>query len=365
MINSNQPLDKSLEFIVQQSVGLTSASKAAIFKREGDQVVSRVCYPQGETYPVDLTDPNSASARCLLETTFLNRLLIYSRVDPKTMKSDTSWELVSGEYRTVLCTPLLVNDEVYGGLVLYYGEDRIFTPEEISLAHTLADQASLAIANERLKNEARDAAVIAERNRLARDLHDAVTQTLFSTSLIAEVLPKIWARDPEQAQGRLDELRQLTRGALGEMRTLLMELRPSAMRKADPVELFKHLTEVFTGRTGVPVDFSIEGSADCYMPEEVKLAFYRIAQESLNNVAKHAEAEKVWFRFSCDSAGGTLTITDDGQGFEQGSIPRGHLGLEIMNERAESIGADLTFVTQPGEGTTLRLTWRINQDTLK
>jgi len=365
LINSNQPLNNSLDFIVQQSVGLTSASKAAIFERVEDQVHARVCYPQGETYPVDLTDPNSSSARCLLETTFLNRLLIFSRVDPTTLRSDTNWELVSGEYRTILCTPLLVNDEVYGGLVLYYGEDRIFTPEEISLAHTLADQASLAIANARLKDEAQDAAVIAERNRLARDLHDAVTQTLFSTSLIAEVLPKIWARNPEKAQARLDELRQLARGALGEMRTLLMELRPSAMKDADPVELFKHLTEAFTGRTGILVDFSVEGSADCHMPEEVKLAFYRIAQEGLNNVAKHAEAEKVSFRFNCDSGAETLTITDDGQGFARELIPGGHLGLEIMKERAESIGADLTIVSQPGEGTTLRLTWRFNQDALK
>lgn len=279
LINTDQPLEKSLDFIVQQSVGLTSASKAAIFERVSDQVIARACYPQGETRPVNLRDPASASAKCLLESTFLNRLLIYSRVDPKTMKSDTSWELVSGEYRMILCTPVLVNDEVYGGLVLYYGEDRTFTPEEINLAHTLADQASLAIANERLKDEAQNAAVIAERNRLARDLHDAVTQTLFSTSLIAEVLPKLWERDPEQAQCRLDELRQLTRGALGEMRTLLMELRPSAMQGADPAELFKHLTEAFTGRTGVPVDLSVEVSVDCPLSEEAKLVFYRIAQE--------------------------------------------------------------------------------------
>jgi len=112
LINTNQPLGKSLDYIVHQCVGLTSAEKAAIFERVGDQVVARACYPQGETYPVDLTDLESSSARCLLETTLLNRLLIISRLDPETMKSDTSWELVSGDYRTVLCTPVLVEDEV-------------------------------------------------------------------------------------------------------------------------------------------------------------------------------------------------------------------------------------------------------------
>ncbi len=176
LLNTNQPLEMSLEFIGKQAVGLTSASKAAIFERQDDLVVVKACYPKGETHSIDLTDPESSSAKSLLQSTFLNRLLIYSRVDPQTMRSDTRWELVGGDYRTVICTPLLVDDAVYGGLVLYYGEERTFTPDEINLAHTLANQASLAISNERLKGRAEEAAVTAERNRLARDLHDAVTQ---------------------------------------------------------------------------------------------------------------------------------------------------------------------------------------------
>ena len=365
LLNTNQSIEKSLDFIVKQSVGLTSASKAAIFERQGNLVVARACYPEGETFTVDLSNPNSPSAICLLESTFINRLLIYSRVDPKTMKSDTRWELVSGDYRTILCTPLLVEDAVYGGLVLYYGEDRTFTPDEITLAHTLSDQASLAIVNEHLKEKAQDIAVVAERNRLARELHDAVTQTLFSTSLIADVLPKIWQKNPESARERLDELKQLTRGALGEMRTLLMELRPSALRDADPAELFKHLTDAFTGRTGVPVLFELTIPAACVLPGEVKEVFYRISQEGFNNIFKHADATRVWFRFFCDDHAVTLTISDNGQGFDPEDIPAGHFGLEIMTERAESIGANLTLVSQPDEGTTLRLVWNFNEDAIK
>ncbi len=123
----------------------------------------------------------------------------------------------------------------------------LFLRKRSNLANTLADQASLAIANDRLRTNVKDVAVAAERNRLARDLHDAVTQTLFSTSLIADVLPKIWRKDPDEGQKRLVELGQLTKGALGEMRTLLIELRPSTLRDADPVELFKHLTDAFSG----------------------------------------------------------------------------------------------------------------------
>jgi signal transduction histidine kinase/ligand-binding sensor domain-containing protein len=365
LLNTNQPLEMSLDFIVKQTVGLTSASKAVIFERQEDLVVVKACYPEGKTYSINLTDPDSSSAKSLLQSIFLNRLLIYSRVDPQTMRSETHWELVSGDYHTVICTPLLVDEVVYGGLVLYYGEERTFTPDEINLAHTLANQASLAISNERLKGRAEEAAVAAERNRLARDLHDAVTQTLFSTSLIAEVLPKIWDKNPEQAQKRLDELRQLTRGALGEMRTLLMELRPSAFRDADPGELFRHLTDAFSGRTGVPVAFEVNNITNCDLPVEVKNVFYRIAQEGLNNVFKHADATQVWFHFGCYDREVILTISDDGQGFAQEDVPAGHLGLGIMAERAESIGADLTLVSQPDEGTTLRLVWRFEENQLK
>ncbi len=365
LLNSNEPLEKSLDFIVQQAVGLTAASKAAIFDRQGDRVGVRSVYPQGATHNFDLTDPQCSSARILRESIFLNRLLIFSRIDPLTMKAGNAWGLVDGEYRTAIGIPLLVEEMVFGGLVLFYDEERTFSPEEINLARTLANQASLAITSNVLKGQAQESAVTAERSRLARDLHDAVTQTLFSTSLIAEVLPKIWAKDPEQAQKQLDELKQLTKGALGEMRTLLMELRPSALEDADPAELFKHLVNAFSGRTGVPVDFTVEAPTDCPLPVEVKNVFYRIAQEGLNNIFKHAEASQVWFRFTCTAEEVTLSISDDGQGFARKDVPAGHLGLEIMSERAETIGAELTLVSYPGEGTTLRLNWKSAWNRLK
>jgi signal transduction histidine kinase len=365
LLNSNQPLEMSLDFIVQQAVGLTEASKATIFNRQGDLVVVQACYPPGETYLIDLKNPDSISARCLLESTFLNKPLILSRIDPTTMKSDTRWEMVSGDYRTALCTPLLVDEVVYGGLVLYYGQERAFTPEEVRFAHTLADQASLAITNAQLKTKAQEAAVVAERSRLARELHDAVTQTLFSASLIADVLPKLWDKDPQQAQERLEELQQLTHGALGEMRTLLMELRPSALNEADPGELLKHLADAFTGRTGVPVHFDLQAQDECEIPAEVKLVFYRVAQEGLSNILKHAQASRVWMHFRCDLEMVTFLLRDDGLGFSLDQLPSGHLGLGIMKERAESVGAALTFSSQPGKGTVLRLVWNFRKNTLE
>ena len=132
--------------------------------------------------------------------------------------------------------------------------------QDLFAAHTLADQLAIAIENSRLYEQANELAASHERQRLARDLHDAVSQTLFSVSLIAEVLPRIYARDPEQGKQRLEELRQLTRGALAEMRTLLLELRPAALAEANLPDLLKQLGEAVTGRARIPVEVSTDES---------------------------------------------------------------------------------------------------------
>ncbi|MCB0104578.1 MAG: hypothetical protein KDE53_01685, partial [Caldilineaceae bacterium] len=130
----------------------------------------------------------------------------------------------------------------------------------------------------------------AERNRIARDLHDSVTQTLFSTSMLADVLPKVWESDPALGRAKLDVLRRAVRGALGEMRTLLLELRPTAIAEADVQQLMRQLADSTTGRTGVHVTWQIEGKV--VLPPDCKVAMYRTMQEALNNVVKHAEADQ-------------------------------------------------------------------------
>jgi signal transduction histidine kinase len=202
-------------------------------------------------------------------------------------------------------------------------------------------------------------AVTAERSRLARELHDAVTQTLFSASLIAEVLPRLWAKDPERGQQQLEEVRLLNRGALAEMRSLLLELRPEALAQAKMDDLLRQLGRAMTGRTGVPV--SVSANVQCPLPAEVQVALYRIAQEALNNAAKHAEASQVEVRFRCDADQATLSIDDDGQGFDVDNIPPGHFGLGIMQERAVSVGAVLEIESEIGVGTRIRVAWQTDE----
>jgi signal transduction histidine kinase len=210
-------------------------------------------------------------------------------------------------------------------------------------------------AEEALRQSELDKAVAAERSRLARELHDAVTQTLFSASLIAEVLPRMWEIDPERGRQQLEEVRLLTRGALAEMRSLLMELRPEALTKAKMSDLLQQLGRAMTGRTGVRVAVTVEG--EWSYPTTVQIALYRIAQEALNNVGKHAEAENVDVRLQCGTDQVALAIEDNGQGFDAADMPPDRHGVEIMAERAAAIGARLDIESQPGHGTSVRVTW--------
>ena len=195
-----------------------------------------------------------------------------------------------------------------------------------------------------------------ERNRLARDFHDAVSQTLFSASLIADVLPRLWEKNPTEARKRLEEVRQLTRGALAEMRTLLLELRPASLVEADIGTLLHQLGESITGRSRIPVTVLIDGQ--CPLPTEVKVALYRISQEALNNVAKHSGATKAIVNLACSPREVLLKITDDGRGFDTEINSSKSLGLGIIRERVKEIGASLSLQSRPGSGTEISITWK-------
>lgn len=268
-------------------------------------------------------------------------------------------EIMGSRYRAFLAIPLTIQDQVYGSLAFYFDEPRAFQKEDIDLATSLGDQAALAIENARLRQEARNSAVIAERNRLARELHDAVTQTLFSASLIAEVLPQLWDKDPAAGRARLQELRELTRGALAEMRTLLLELRPATLTDSRLDTLLKQLAEGITGRTRVASTVDVTGEGD--LPADVKVVFYRIAQESLANVARHASASRVNLALSYEPTTVRLAIVDDGQGFDTTCIPPTSLGLGIMRERAATIGAELEIQSAPGRGTCITINWPMTE----
>jgi PAS domain S-box-containing protein len=276
---------------------------------------------------------------------------------------DTAAAELDTTYSYLRCwmgVPLLHKDQVIGMLTLDHRQPGYYTSAQSELALAFASQVAVAIENARLFQQAEQIAVSHERNRLARDLHDAVSQTLFSASLIADVLPKLWEMNQEAGRNKLEELRQLTRGALSEMRTLLLELRPDALSDVDLGDLYQHLGNAFTGRTSVPVTLTQRGQS--VLPLDVKEVLYRIGQEALNNIAKHAEASRVQvdlvFLDSCVE----IEIRDNGCGFDTTSLSAENLGIKIMRERAESIKAALDVASLAGSGTVVRICWQANKE---
>jgi PAS domain S-box-containing protein len=222
----------------------------------------------------------------------------------------------------------------------------------------VVDDISDHIAAEQVLQEKAEAeAVAAERNRIANELHDSVTQALYSASLIAEALPKVWQKQPEEAFGSLEELRALTQGAQAEMRTLLLELRPGELAGRKLGELLRQLTDAMAARSELPISVSVTG--DCQLHTDVQIALYRISQEALNNIRKHARADRAWVNLKCDHDRLTLRISDNGRGFDLASSQVHQLGLRIMHERAEAIGADLTIESQPDQGTEVKVIWQV------
>jgi signal transduction histidine kinase/putative methionine-R-sulfoxide reductase with GAF domain len=371
VLNKAESLEVTLTFIIRKALELTEADAGVIYHYKPSQ--NQLTIEAGVNLPEDFASLGLIPIYegGAFKAMFDKKPYVIQGIKEhlgKVMKSPqfSGWSegiqkwfaAINKHYDAYLGIPLLIQGEIYGSLGLYFKQSRHFQGEEIELAVAFGGQAALSIENAQLSAQVRQAAVQDERNRLARDLHDAVTQTLFSASLVADVLPKLWVMDPEAAQHKLEELRKLTRGALSEMRTMLMELRPSAFAEADIEDLFRHLFNAFQARSLLTVQFDVQGDDD--PPLAVKEVFYRVVQESLNNIEKHAGAQQV--QITLDRAEGhfLLVIRDDGCGFDPAVVSQDHLGLGIMQERVKNIGAALQIQSAPANGTQISVSWTAN-----
>jgi two-component system nitrate/nitrite sensor histidine kinase NarX len=251
--------------------------------------------------------------------------------------------------------PVAVKNRVIGSVGVAHVERDYFTAHHADLALTVANQAAIALVNAELYEHAQALAALQERQRLAQNLHDAVNQSLFSAGLIADVLPRLWDRDQDEARKSLVDLRRLTRAAQAEMRALLAELRPSAITDTDLGDLLHLLGNALSGRINIPVTVNV--AKEVILPAEAQVAFYRVCQEALNNIAKHSKASRVEIDLKHEGVNIELHIRDDGLGFDSEQIVAGHYGLSMMRERAEAVGALLTVKSQLGHGTELVMRW--------
>lgn len=229
---------------------------------------------------------------------------------------------------------------------------------DVVVLQSIAQQAAIAIENAQLFEQAQQLAVIQERQRLARDLHDSVTQALYGVTLYAEATARQISREQPNlslARDHLDDLRVTAQEALREMRLLIFELRPSVLEKEGLLAALQTRLESVEGRSGITASFDAP-PAFTPLPPKTESSLYWIAQEVLNNTLKHAQAHNITLTLRQDHACATLEIADDGIGFDmQDASHKGGLGLPGLHERAAEIGGQLTIESKPGQGTLVRI----------
>ncbi len=261
-------------------------------------------------------------------------------------------------WKSATSVPLRIQGRPVGALTCYTSAASPMAQSDLSLLATIADQVAVAVENARLYAQSRQVAALEERARLARELHDSVTQALFSMTLHTRAAQLSAAREgngPEEQLSRsLAQLHDLTQGALAEMRALIFELRPGALSEEGlAAALLKH-TAAVSAREGLQIEVHAPDDR-LGLDAEVEEQLYRLAQEALHNVVKHASATRVAINLSFDEAHDiVLEIIDDGMSFDVDAISPGHMGLHTMSDRMLQVGGTLQIESRPGDGTTVR-----------
>jgi len=260
-----------------------------------------------------------------------------------------------GGFHALAAAPLISRGKVLGALFVTTRGQREFSRQDAALLTSIGHQVGMAVENAQLYDQAQRVAVLEERQRLARELHDSVTQALHSSSLLAEAGRRLaGAGDLERTRGYLARLGEISQQALREMRLLVYELRPLALSKVGLVHALQQRLDAVERRAGVEARLIVEGKIE--LPVAVEEELYRIAQEALNNALKHADPTSVVVAICVESELSdqrvVLSVIDDGRGFDtDAAADRGGMGLTSMGERAEKLGGTLQITSAPGTGT--------------
>ncbi|HET6550081.1 MAG TPA: GAF domain-containing sensor histidine kinase [Solirubrobacter sp.] len=266
------------------------------------------------------------------------------------------WPRAHPQMRSFLGVPIVARGEVIGALYLTEKEDGpAFTAADEKLIALLAAHAAIAIENARLHERSRELNIVEERNRLARELHDSVTQRLFGVALAAESASTLLARDRDAAATELRRVSELARAAMEELRAVVFELRPGSLEAEGLATVLRKHVEVLRRVSGRAIELRV-----CDAPRLAPgpaTQVLRIAQEALGNALRHADAQRIEVRLQNGDGRLVLSVADDGVGFDPGApeIRGQRLGLTSMRERATELGGTLRITSSPGEGTTVHL----------
>ncbi|MGH2609510.1 MAG: histidine kinase, partial [Tepidiformaceae bacterium] len=357
----DQPLDEMMESLAESVLQSTAAIACSVTRVDERsalpmRIMAMVGLPEG--YREALQDAYDAGAPSVVMTAYRDReaMIIHNSrgvtlADPRYAAAAA---LVTAEpWDCVGVIPIVFRDEALGLLVAYYPIRQEPTNEEMTYLSAIADQAAIAIKNALLIGEAQESAAVDERQRLARELHDSVSQALYGIALGAQTARTLLDRDPGQAREPVDYVLQLAQAGLAEMRALIFELRPESLAQEGIVAALDKQVAATNVRYGLTVEADL--GSEPGVPLDVKEAAYRIGQEAMHNVVKHAKATHVWITLRLENGVLSLDVRDDGVGFDpEGEYP-GHLGLRSMRERAGRVRGTLDFTSHPGEGAAIML----------
>jgi PAS domain S-box-containing protein len=354
----NRSLDATLDALAQSVVETTSAIACGVYLLERDgnlRTAGTFGLPRGYAAAADAAARQGAPRAALraieahatvIEEDVISRRLADPRYAPlHALIRDEPWSVI-------VSLPLMHHDAAIGALNAYYPSGQRPPEIDMSFLRAMADQATSAVDYARLLRASRDKVALEERQRLARDLHDSVSQAVYGIALGARSAKELLSKDPTLVQEPLDYVLRLSEAALAEMRALIFELRPEALEREGLTGALKHHTAVLRSRHGIEVDESL--GAEPMLTWESKQGLYRIAQEALHNAGRHGRAKHVGIALSQDDSEIRLEVWDDGVGFDLESAHPGHFGLNTMRERASELGGTLEIESRPRAGTRVR-----------
>jgi PAS domain S-box-containing protein len=257
----------------------------------------------------------------------------------------------NGQIRSCMVIPLLVKNRLTGLIFLENDHPNAYLERHADLASAFANQASVAMENARLYVQAKELAALQERQKLARELHDSISQVLYSIGLGARTARMLLEREPVKASEPIEYVMELAEAGLAEMRTLIFELRPESIEAEGLAAALTRQAEATKSRHQIQIDTALGPEPD--LPVEKKQALFRVVQEALHNVVKHAQASHVDIEMAGSADELILEVRDNGVGFDPGGHFPGHLGLQSMRERIERMGGEFRIDSAPGDGTTI------------
>ena len=350
-------LDQIFQAIVEIAVKMLHADRSVVFvwSRDQSQVIPLVSHGfKPETLKVLYFEKGEGLVGRVLDN---GETLIISDLDAEMLRPDVRAAIVSENIRSLVHLPIKVDEEIIGIFNVSFTDTNPITTDTVRLFTALVQRAALSAKNMQLFEQTKELAVIEERNRVARDLHDSAKQKAFAALAQLGAANGIMKNDPTSAWTHLGEAENLVYEVIQELTFLIQEMYPMALKeKGLPTTLREYIFE-WENRNGVMIDLLIEDPQRMSLDKEQ--ALYRIVQESLANVARHSQADRVDVSLIYNSDAVSLTVKDNGLGFNANKRPGG-MGLRTIRERVESIGGQSCIESEPGQGTKVMIKVPLN-----